>query len=653
MRRLLLSWVTICLVAIGLLYAANRQSDQQQAAARQTFSDAARASARSDVQKLNVSLRSIYENIRTLASLPSVRNIERHGQNLGSEARVTFQQIYNNLASNVAVSEVYIVPIDLAPDQTDSLTGKPEEPILMFDELIINGGTGKPTAYSTKAGLAAYSGPKEIEIYEYHQLQDHAAWLKKNYPTTTSFSGLNVPFVSGPEVITCDNTKFIKTFSDADRSGIMFSVPFYDPNGNIKGLITAIILTSALRDLLPSPHFALVNSGNHYAVLAAGAQALSASRDWIVAGKPDPGLVYSEVIPVPVRDSRSPWSIWSGLPNDAFLASPALASINRTRQSTFSTIVIIAFALGLCMSLMLKSLDQTRSHNKILRQARDTARKSETEAHDAAATFKSMNEDITVLNMQLTQKAAELEAAQKEIVRKAKMAQLGVLVSTVAHELRNPLSVVRTTAFVLQRKLIGASVDAKEHLGRIDSGIKRCDTIISQLLDFTRAQDAVTTPTDLDSWLENLLASECEKLSPVIEITCSLGLQGHMVDIDPERMRRVVINLLHNAAEAMCPKGTTCPEMEGRTPRIDVSTSKNMRGAEMAFTDNGPGIHPHFIEKIREPLFTTKGFGTGLGIPAAEKIIELHGGGLDISSTLGQGAVFTLWIPLQQQKRVA
>jgi signal transduction histidine kinase len=315
--------------------------------------------------------------------------------------------------------------------------------------------------------------------------------------------------------------------------------------------------------------------------------------------------------------------------------------------------VIIAFALGLCMSLMLKSLDQTRSNNKILRQARDAARKSETEAHDAAATFKSMNEDITVLNIRLTQKAAELEAAQKEIVRKAKMAQLGVLVSTVAHELRNPLSVVRTTAFVLQRKLIGASVDAKEHLGRIDSGIKRCDTIISQLLDFTRAQDAVTSPTDLDSWLENILGSECDKLPPAIEITCNLGLNGHMVNIDADRMQRVVINLLNNAAEAMCPRGVTCPDMVGRTPRIDVGTRRTMRGAEISVADNGPGIHAHFIEKIREPLFTTKGFGTGLGIPAAEKIIELHGGGLDISSTLGQGAVFTLWIPLQQQKRVA
>ena len=86
----------------------------------------------------------IYQNIRTISFLPSVRKIDRRASNLDEDAHKTIQEIYNNLASSVSVSEVYIVPVDLNPDKIDLATGKPEEPILMFDQLIAHRLCGLP-----------------------------------------------------------------------------------------------------------------------------------------------------------------------------------------------------------------------------------------------------------------------------------------------------------------------------------------------------------------------------------------------------------------------------------------------------------------------------------------------------------------------------
>ena len=108
----------------------------------------------------------------------------------------------------------------------------------------------------------------------------------------------------------------------------------------------------------------------------------------------------------------------------------------------------------------------------------------------------------------------------------------------------------------------------------------------------------------------------------------------------------MIVNLLSNAAEAMNPKGEPTVAMIGRTPQIEISTRLMARGIEIIFADNGPGIPGNILDKIREPLFTTKGFGTGLGIPAIEKIMDQHGGGLEVSSILGEGASFTIWFPI-------
>ena len=261
--------------------------------------------------------------------------------------------------------------------------------------------------------------------------------------------------------------------------------------------------------------------------------------------------------------------------------------------------------------------------------------------------LKRFNEEILRLNRELAQKMQQLKNAQDELVRKGRMEQLGQLIATVAHELRNPLAAVRTSAFLVERKVKGRGLGLESQLERIANGVVRCDTIISELLDVSRSRPLDCKMGDLDLWLEGIAAEECRKLPAVIEVSCELGLHGMEVPFDPGRLSRAVINMLSNATEAMVGKGDEAFKGQGPHPKIKVRTYRADKHVILEVSDNGPGMSQEMLEKIREPMFTTKQFGTGLGIAAIEQIAMLHGGTLAITSTLGVGACFTLKLPVQ------
>ncbi len=271
------------------------------------------------------------------------------------------------------------------------------------------------------------------------------------------------------------------------------------------------------------------------------------------------------------------------------------------------------------------------------------------EAHEQALAFsreiQAVNGDMGSLNKQLNENLTKLREAQDEVLRKGKMAQLGNLTATVAHELRNPLSTVRTSVFMLARKIKEQGLGLEPQLQRINNGIIRCDNIITQLLDFSRSRAVRLEPIALDDWLEKLIQTEAPKLPEQLSIECTFGLGSRLVNIEPGRLERAVINLLSNASEALLGRGDDPKARYRNDPVVRIVTRTSMRGVELIVSDNGPGISKDNLAKIREPLFTTKNFGTGLGIPAIEQIVEQHGGGMEIESQEGQGAAFTLWLP--------
>jgi len=260
--------------------------------------------------------------------------------------------------------------------------------------------------------------------------------------------------------------------------------------------------------------------------------------------------------------------------------------------------------------------------------------------------LKRANDEVVRLNRELAAHVEQLKEARNEIVRRGRMAQLGQLTATVAHEIRNPLGAVQTAIFIIDRKTKDKGLGIESQLQRIANGLGRCDAIITQLLDFSRSKQLQREELPLDEWLTGMVAEEARKLPVAVEIEFSLGLETRRVPFDPQRLARALSNLLANASEALVGKGDDPSKFATPAPRIVVETRMTRRGAEIAVADNGPGIPEEHLHKILEPLFTTKNFGTGLGLPAVEKILLEHGGGLDIASVPGEGARFTVWIPL-------
>lgn len=289
--------------------------------------------------------------------------------------------------------------------------------------------------------------------------------------------------------------------------------------------------------------------------------------------------------------------------------------------------------------------------------------------HAALATFKSRleervevrtrdlvaaNNTIAELNNQLRTSLQKLKEAQDENIRRGKLAQLGQLTATVAHEIRNPLGTIRTASYLMERKLKDQGLKLESQIERMNSGIRRCDRIITELLDFTRSSTLQQNLVGIDSWVFAIVQEERRVLPSSVDIVCKPGLGSQSGVFDTDRMRRVLINLLSNASEAMVGKGHQKTEMGGRFPQIEVMTRLVDGDIEVEVKDNGPGISSENLGRILEPLFTTKSFGIGLGLPAVQKILEQHGGTLKIASTFGEGASVTArWPLVTELKRAA
>jgi signal transduction histidine kinase len=218
------------------------------------------------------------------------------------------------------------------------------------------------------------------------------------------------------------------------------------------------------------------------------------------------------------------------------------------------------------------------------------------------------------------------------LVRKERLSALGQLTATMAHELRNPLSAIRNTLFAVKETAASKGVDLERPITRVERSVARCDRIINDLLDYTRVKELHVTELACDPWIEEVLSEQ--RLPAGIALDRDLDADG-MIAIDPERMRRVLINLIDNAAQAM-------PE-DARERKITVSTALiDDDHFEFAVADTGAGIAPETLPKVFEPLFSTKSFGTGLGLPMVKQIVEQHGGTISIASEVGKGTKVTV-----------
>jgi signal transduction histidine kinase/DNA-binding response OmpR family regulator len=250
--------------------------------------------------------------------------------------------------------------------------------------------------------------------------------------------------------------------------------------------------------------------------------------------------------------------------------------------------------------------------------------------------------DNARLYTELRQFAQELERSQAQLVQAEKLAAMGRLTASIAHELNNPLQAVQNCLHLtLNRQLDGG----KQHryLTMAQEEVERLIDIVLRMLDFYRPSRGQRTPTDINALIENVLALTAKKLQRG-NVTVHLQLARSLprINVVADQIKQVILNMIINAIEAMPGRGELVI-----TSRLENGPDGTDDGwLRISFADNGVGLAPEELQHIFEPFYTTKSRGTGLGLAVSYGIVERHGGQIDVKSVPDQGTLFSVRLPL-------
>jgi len=253
------------------------------------------------------------------------------------------------------------------------------------------------------------------------------------------------------------------------------------------------------------------------------------------------------------------------------------------------------------------------------------------------SSMSEMTEKIGNLERALEEQAEELYAARREAERNAGLVQLGQLISNTMHELRGPLGAMLTSLHVVQCRLPDADPATVKALDRIRRSIKRCDDVISKLLEFSRCKPLSVEKTDIDEWLQAVFRSRT--LPEGVSLSFDQGLRGAFFTIDRDQMAQAIAHIIDNAGEAI--------REGGASGRITVRTRGDEASLEISIADSGPGIPEDVLGMIFDPFFSGRRSGLGLGLPIARRIVERHGGTIEVECLAGGGTIVRLTLPAQ------
>jgi len=238
------------------------------------------------------------------------------------------------------------------------------------------------------------------------------------------------------------------------------------------------------------------------------------------------------------------------------------------------------------------------------------------------------------LELKVAERTRQLLDAQQELVQKEKLATLGQIAGVVGHELRNPLGVMSNAVYFLQAVLTDADDTTREYLGIIKEEITRAEQIIAELLDSVR-----TKPPHPENIAVGDLFPACMEKCTIpgnIEVRTACCDNPYKICADPQQMTQVFVNLISNAVDAM---------PDGGTLNIDVQEGTDAEWVRVSVRDTGTGIAPENLDRLFQPLYSTKARGIGLGLAVVKNLTEANGGRVEVESMQGTGTTFTLSLP--------
>lgn len=307
------------------------------------------------------------------------------------------------------------------------------------------------------------------------------------------------------------------------------------------------------------------------------------------------------------------------------------------RLALFALLTAVALGLVLAFTLTRQVLGPIREL-AIRAEGNDATPRMSDEVKTLSQRFESLMKDVE-------QTRSKLEWSREHLLQAEKWAVLGKLAAGVAHSVRNPLTSVKMRLFSLERNL-NLTDDQKEDFEVISDAMRQIDSIVTNFLEFSRPPKLkmrVSSPSDAVDMAVQLLVHRLESYN----VVANVEREGRLPEIpmDPDQLKEVLVNLMVNAIEAMT---------EGGHITIQEQKSHSEEVGEVVIIrviDDGPGIPESVLERLFQPFFSTKDQGTGLGLSIATRIVEEHGGWLDVESVVGKGSTFIITLPVQEDTK--
>jgi signal transduction histidine kinase len=380
---------------------------------------------------------------------------------------------------------------------------------------------------------------------------------------------------------------------------------------------------------------------------------LQLSEGWIVARVPNRGAIYVVILKtglatmlvghtgeIPINSSYwpiyflpvataaeyfGPWGtlLWTTLASVAFtsyLLDPDLADVDITAESYELLAIRILFfflAATVINRFVVESKRQTKRYQELAETLAETNRK--------------------------------LEQAQAEARRSERLAALGQLSAGLAHEIRNPLGVIKGSAEMLTQKLGQSNPLATELAGYISTETNRLSAMVTRFLDFARPLHADLEPREIPLVLDRALHDVARLWSgPPVRVEKSYQSNLPSVLLDESLAEQAFVNIIQNAYDAMAAGGGELTVTAGAARR-SIRNAEPVDGVEVRIADTGPGIPPELREQIFNPFVTTKKTGVGLGLSIVSKIVDGHHGSIRVESSnhgaAAAGACFVMFFP--------
>ena len=346
----------------------------------------------------------------------------------------------------------------------------------------------------------------------------------------------------------------------------------------------------------------------------------------------------------------TPWSFYVEYPYSVILQPIKVLSWQTLLVAL--GVLVLAIAAGTLMSRgMTKSLSDLTTTAEFIAggdlSRRPIATVRQDEIGRLARSFGTMADKVheahDELERRIETRTAELQATmtqlrdtQDELVRKEKLATIGQLASSVGHELRNPLGVMANAVYILERTIDAPSARAQQYLRLLGTQIKLSERIVSDLLDSARSR----SPQRRDVDVHSLITDQLSRVSIPSNLHVEIAVEEKLptVHVDPDQIGQIMVNLLTNATQAM----------DNQPGVLSIKARDGDGRVHIDVRDTGPGVPTDLVDRIFEPLYTTKARGIGLGLSVSRSLAIANRGTLTVLNHPGGGAVFTLVLPTSE-----